>query len=291
MRFARMAPLLLAVLTSRAFTQAPAPSPNAGPTFKAVTITRNSGGAGGFSMSDGPGGGFRATNVSVGALVARAYPPAIPREIIGLPEWASSERYDVMATSSLSHPATGDRTAMLRAMLADRFNLTVRVETSEQPAYDLVLSRSDGGLGPGIHLSEFDCATRIAAERAAEASGDAGELPPARQVPDRSPAPRCALRVVGDRLDGDTTVANLAMMLRTYTGRNVVDKTGLTGSYRVTMRFDSTSVRRGPGAARPPSAAPSIFTALEEDFGMKLESSRAHVSRLVIDRIERPRED
>lgn len=296
MRIARMAalPLLLAALTSDVLTQTPAPSTPAGPTFDIVSIKRNASGALGFTSSDRPDGGFTATNVFVGTLIARAYPPAIPIEMIGLPGWATSERYDVSATSSLSRPTPDDRIAMLRAMLADRFKLAVHVEEREQPVYDLVLARSDGRLGPGITPTEIDCAARIAAERAdAEAARDAGTPPPARQVPDRNaPAPRCALRIVGDQLEGDTTVANLAMMLRTFTGRDVVDKTGLTGFYRVTMNFDSMAARRRPDTASPqPDAPSSISTALQEQLGMKLQSSRADVGRLVIDRIERPTED
>jgi uncharacterized protein (TIGR03435 family) len=183
---------------------------------------------------------------------------------------------------------------MLRAMLADRFKLAVHVEKREQPVYDLVLARSDARLGPGITPTEIDCAARIAAERAAaEDARDAGTPPRAREGSDRNaPAPRCTLRVVGDRLEGDTTIANLTMMLRTFTGREVMDKTGLTGFYRVTMNFDSIAARRGADpAAQRPDAPPSIFTALQEQLGMKLQSSRAEVGRLVIDRIERPSKD
>jgi len=120
------------------------------------------------------------------------------------------------------------------------------------------------------------------------------------------PPPPCTLRVVGallrdgrsdrsgrlgDVLEGDTTMANLAMLLRVSAGRVIVNKTGLPGSYRVRMDFDSMAVRRGPDAAASAPDAPSVFTAVQEQLGLKLESSRALRETLVIDRLERPTED
>jgi uncharacterized protein (TIGR03435 family) len=145
------------------------------------------------------------------------------------------------------------------------------------------------------------------AERAAAAEADlaAGNPPAAPQRPDLGapPAP-CTLRVVGavlrdgrgdranaqgDLLEGETALDNLAKTLRIYAGRVVVDKTGLTGSYRVTMNFDMLSARRPPSATI--DAGPSIFTAVQEQLGLKLQSSRAILETLVIDRLERPTEN
>ena len=86
-------------------------------------------------------------------------------------------------------------------------------------------------------------------------------------------------------------MADLAMVLRPWAGRFVVNKTGLSGSYRVTMNFDSTAVRRGPAAVASTDAAPSVFTAVQEQLGLKLESSSAQIETLVIDRLERPTEN
>ena len=96
---------------------------------------------------------------------------------------------------------------------------------------------------------------------------------------------------MGDLLEGETTMDSLATLLRVPAGRFVVNKTGLPGSYRVRMNFDSTAIRRGPGAASAPDAGPSVFTAVQEQLGLKLESSRASRDMLVIDRLERPTED
>src|SRR6185295_5908261 len=111
-----------------------------------------------------PDGGLTMKNFPVGSYIARAYPPTIPAEIVGLPAWAMSERYDVIATSSLSRATAEDRIAMLRGMLADRFKLVVHFEKREQPAYDLVLARRDGKLGPGLTRVDADCDAKIAAD-------------------------------------------------------------------------------------------------------------------------------
>ena len=306
MRIARMAivGLMLAAATSHAFTQAPVqPKPEA-PTFEVVSVKPNVSSARplGPPFQDRPDGGFTATNVAVTTFVARAYPPAIPVEMIGLPDWARTERYDIIATASVTRPTADDRIAMLRAMLADRFKLAAHVEKREVPVYDLVLARSDGRLGAGIQATATDCA-RIAAERAANAA--AGTPPPLPAYP--APPVPCTMRTIGailrdrggdgqgrlgDLLEGDAPIDTLATMLRQWADRPVVNATGLRGAYRVSMNFDMRAVVQGPALAGPsPDAAPSMFTAVQEQLGLKLQSSRAEQDRLVIDRLERPTED
>jgi uncharacterized protein (TIGR03435 family) len=197
---------------------------------------------------------------------------------------------------------------MLRAMLADRFRLALHVEKREQQVYVLVLARADGKLGPGLTPTDSNCA-RIIAERtaAAEAALNAGSP----QAPPRPPAldvppPPCTLRTVdertrnfrGDRqghlgslLEGEATMDVLASGLRFTLGRLVVDKTGLPGAYRMTMNFDGASGRGGPALKPTDVAAPSIFTAVQEQLGLKLEGARVDVDTLVIDRLEQPTEN
>ena len=86
-------------------------------------------------------------------------------------------------------------------------------------------------------------------------------------------------------------MANLAEFLWIPAGRFVVDKTGLTSSYRVRMNFDLLGSRRPPEVTPPPDAAPTVFTAIREQLGLKLESSRAQLDTLIIDRLERPTEN
>jgi uncharacterized protein (TIGR03435 family) len=92
-------------------------------------------------------------------------------------------------------------------------------------------------------------------------------------------------------MQGETTMEVLSRMLRMSSGRFVVDKTGLTGTYRVDMFFDLLGARRPPSVTPPPDAPPTVFTAVREQLGLKLESSRAPMDTLVIDRLERPTEN
>ena len=269
-----------------------------GPTFDVVSIKRHIPGPGPVVFGGGqnrPDGGFTMTNVRISNLIYRAYPEAASVAAVGLPGWATSEAFDVSATSALSKATSDDRVAMMRAMLADRFRLVAHVEKRPHDVYDLLLARSDGKLGAGLTPLDKDCAPELAAQRAAF---EAGGSPGPRAFPDlNAPPPPCTLRSVrgrndpADRLEGETTITNLVEFLRSPAGRFVVDKTGLTGSYRVNMTFDLIGSRRPPEVAPPPDAAPTVFTAIREQLGLKLESSKAQFDTLIIDRLERPTEN
>ena len=139
----------------------------------------------GSNVTQRPDGGFTMLNIPLGTLISRAYPPAVPIDMVGLPDWVMRERYDVSATSTLTRPSQDQQTAMLRAMLADRCKLVAHVENREQPVYDLVVARSDGKLGPNLQPSEVDCDAKTAADRAAaEAARAAGTIPPRPAMPD-----------------------------------------------------------------------------------------------------------
>jgi uncharacterized protein (TIGR03435 family) len=236
-----------------------------------------------------PDGGFSMQRVPIGTLISLVYPPAVPIDMVGLPEWAMREQYDVSATSSLSSATPDQQQAMLRAMLADRCKLVAHMDKREQPVYDLVLARSDGKLGPNLQPSDVDCEAKAAADRAAaDAARAAGTIPPPPPFPAMNgPAPPCSLRILMNSTEGGGTMEMLARLLRPSAGRLIIDKTGLKGSYRISLPLNILSMR---GLA-PDDPAPSIFTALQEQLGLKLESSRAVREVLVIDHIERPSEN
>lgn len=242
------------------------------------------------NVTQRPDGGFTMVNIPLGTLISRAYPPAVPIDMVGLPEWTRQERYDVSATSTLTLPTQDQQMAMLRAMLADRCRLVAHMESREQPVYDLVVARSDGKLGPNLEPSDVDCDAKSADDRAAaEAARAAGTIPTRPAIPDfNGPPPSCSLRMLTDRTEGGGTMEMLARLLRPAAGRPVIDKTGLKGSYRLTLPFNLI-LARGPQTAG--DSAPSIFTALQEQLGLKLESSRALREVLIIDHIERPTEN
>lgn len=185
---------------------------------------------------------------------------------------------------------------MLRAMLADRFKLTVHLEPREQPAFDLVLARPDGTLGPGLTRVDLQCPP------AGSAANLPTSAPPLSAL--KAPPPPCTFRIVGrnpiqtdregtpgDLLEGEVTMATLAQALRLPARRFVTDKTGLAGTYRVEMRFDMVTTLGAPTTAPSPGGAGvSVFDAVQKQLGLKLESSRASGEALVIDRVERPTE-
>jgi uncharacterized protein (TIGR03435 family) len=264
------------------------------PTFDVVSVKRAPGNPLGpvtSGVSDRPDGGITATRVSVTTLINRAY----RLEVAGLPDWATSERFDVIATANRQGATGEERSAMLKAMLADRFKLLAHVEEREYGTYDLVLARADGRLGRGLKRIETDCAAVSAEREAARTAALAAGLPPP-DVPrpgPTGPLPPCFLRNYSGRVDGQVVMDNLASMLNIATRpAQVVNKTGLSGSYEIAMEFDPTPIQSGP-VVTPPGVGdkPSVFTALEEQLGLKLVPSRTVRPTLIVDHIELPTEN
>lgn len=293
--FARQTGFGVVAAVSVVLAQTPGALPTNDLKFEVVSIRRNTSGAlGSNGNNQRPDGGFTRLNGLIGTLIGQAYDVAAA-DMVGLPGWAMdmNQRYDISATSPLRRATQEQRQAMMRAMLAERFKLVARVEKRDQPVYDLVLARPDGRLGPGISPSTSDCDAILAAQRAAaDAALDRGTVPP-RALPDFTVTmPLCSFRMNGDRMDGEHTIAAMARLFRPAAGRLVVDKTGLAGTYKISISFDRTASPRGPDAAAPtPGAAPSLFTAVQEQLGMRLESSRAPLDVLVIERLDRPTEN
>ena len=175
---------------------------------------------------------------------------------------------------------------MVKALMADRFKLRFHLETRELPVYELVLARTDGRLGPKLKPSTVDCA---AATR--------GAPPPAPPAPPPPGArPTCGMRSSTDRAAGATLTAGGAMLaqlaanLSNAVGRTVVDKTGLAGGYDMDLFFIPDATMR-PADVQFAADGPSLFTALQEQLGLKLESAKGPVEVLVIDSAQKPVED
>jgi bla regulator protein blaR1 len=217
-------------------------------------------------------------------LIQMAYPSAT-NELVGVPAWVRSDRFDVQAKSSLSAPTEEQKTQMMRAMMADRFKLAAHYEPKEIDSFALMLAREDGKLGPQIHPAAFDCAALAAAQAAGEQ-----RLPPVNA--DGSPA--CGSRgSPGKLMFGSTTMAGFAAQISSAAGRHVVDKTGLTGRYDVIVEYMARPSRDAPAgaAALTPDERPDIATALREQLGLKLVPEKTTVQIVVVDRIEKPTEN
>lgn len=274
-------------------------SPAGEPAFDVVSIKRNTTtGPGGFPVAgrpiESPSGAIRLTAVPAMTLLMRAYGVA-GNNIVGLPEWARREYYDVSATSTLPQATADERAAMMRAMLVDRFKLVAHIEMREQSVLALTLSRKDGQLGAGLTQIAADCVAKRAADQAAAATGSPAPPPPRPTGPDFVPPP-CTLVSVADRagvtwVKGEGTMADLAGLLRLPMQRQVIDQTGLPGSYRIEMTYQMAQMAPQLGGLDPsPAAGPDISTALSE-LGLKVESREVELDTLIVDRIERPTED
>jgi uncharacterized protein (TIGR03435 family) len=183
---------------------------------------------------------------------------------------------------------------MMRNLLAERFKLVARLEKKEMPIYSLVLARPDGKLGPKIEVSKTDCAALAGARRG-------GGPPPAPPQPGERPS--CGMFMgIGSLAAGGVSMTQLAQALSPQVNRIIVDKTGLTGQYAFNLDFTPDQLPRagGPGPALPPGApplppvdpnGPSLFTAIQEQLGLKLEATRGPVDVLVIESVEQPTPD
>ena len=253
-------------------------------------VKLNRSGADGAMLGVPTGNRFTATNVSVRALIAAAYGGALPlrdAQIVGMPAWAGRERFDVVARQD--GPAVVDEVfddlsvfgafAILRAVLAERFALRAHQETRERPIY--VLQRASTRPA-GLRPTTIDCTAILRA-------GPNGEVLDANGRP---LAPCAARTRRGAIVATGSTMVELARTLSRVDGveREVVNRTGLDGRFDFTLQWTPPQ-RPAPGVdgvAPVTETGPSIFTALHEQLGLKLESQRGPVRVLVIDRLERP---
>jgi uncharacterized protein (TIGR03435 family) len=232
------------------------------------------------------------------SLIAIAYgePRPLPNfQIAGGPDWIDSDRFDVEAKTQGNFPETqaeaGFSTSgesMLQALLAERFNLAVHKETRPLPVYALVAARSDRKPGPQLRSSSgADCS-----------KAPTGGPPTA---PDPNALPRCGLfQFVGGTAANVRhargrfmTLDQLAKSLETSVGRIVLNQTALDGHFSFDLEFTPGSpagASPDPALAANDSGTP-IFTALQEQLGLKLESTRSPIDVIVVDRADHPTPD
>jgi uncharacterized protein (TIGR03435 family) len=235
-----------------------------------------------------PGGRIETVGTSLQMLIRLAYGSdalQLPEQIVGGPDWIGSQGFDVVAKAegeagvdAAGYPRRFE--AMLRALLGERFKLRVHREMREVPIYALIKSNRDGKLGPQLHESNANCY--------------AGRSPQGTPV---SPARLCGLRGGPGNITGTgVTMAELAASFAGWpaVGRPVSDRTGLTGQYD--LRLESLAAALpGPNPdsaiANPADAGPNVFTALQEQLGLKLQADKGPVEFLVVDHTEQPSEN
>lgn len=233
-----------------------------------------------------PGGGFRAMGANVKLLIGFAY-DVRDFQISGGPGWINSDRYDILAkaeraASSDDPPADpralsdAQRKTMqeqlrerVQALLADRFQLKIHRESKEAPVYALLVGKN----GPKFKPSEIPAG-----------------------VERRGPM----LRMSRSEISGQGVQLDmLATTLSNLLGRPVIDRTDLKGAFDIALQWTPDPGQAGamfggpppPGVQAPPPPdpnGPSIFTAVQEQLGLRLESQKGPVEMIVIDRVEKP---
>lgn len=272
--------------------QAPRPAPRQ--TFDVVSIKPTATGqyppGMGSVFLTQPGGRFKANNMTAAGLISYAFKPADrilrPEQVLGGPDWMRSTAFEIIASTGTDisrEELNLIAPALIRSMLEDRFKVKVHMETRQQPIYVLVKARADGRLGAQLRQTTMDC---DAYDREQARERAANPVPP-RIIPNAPLAPCSASRSAGGKYSArGITMQALANSLSS--DRPVIDSTGLTGRFDVDLEWAPDVART---ADAPPPEGPSRFTALQEQLGLKLESSQEQRPVVVVDAIERPTPD
>jgi uncharacterized protein (TIGR03435 family) len=224
--------------------------------FEVATIKRNPGTGNGGHTQPLPGGRLRVENQPLRTLIKTAY-KLQEWQFSGGPSWIDAERFDIEAKAEGNPPLLDVVGPMLRALLEDRFKLKVHREQRELPVFTLAAAKGGLKIRPS---KQGDCEPYDPNIPHAKTCGSIG-------------VGKNTLNGVGIRME------DLTKSLASLLGRTVVDKTGLSDPFDVHLEFtrDDTDTH-----------GVSIITALQEEYGLKLESAKAPVEVLVIDHVERP---
>jgi uncharacterized protein (TIGR03435 family) len=278
---------LLHLPQGRAQTPLTTPAPK----FEVVSIKPSHEARGLFRVALQPSGRFEANNITVRFLMEQAY-GLKDSQMSGAPGWIESEHFDIEAKPDdafLDQKLSRDErdrqiSLMMQSLLADRFKLVLHHETKELPVYALVVAKS------GSKLKE-----------APPAPPDADAAAPG---PPNGPLRRGGMQMRrGELIASGIPLDRLEDVLSHITGRPVVNHTDLKGLYDFTLKWtpgegEGPMMMGGPPGPPPADAppppdpnGPTLFTALQEQLGLKLESQKAPMDTVVIDRIERPSEN
>jgi uncharacterized protein (TIGR03435 family) len=253
------------------------------PEFEVASIKLNKS-TGAFALArPSPGGRFTLTNIPLQFVITMAY-RIKDFQLSGAPAWLTSERYDIEAKAE-GNPSFDAMLPMLQTLLEDRLQFKFHRESKELPVYALLVAK------PGkLHQAEGDC-------------GPLPTGPPPPPEPGKLPTAPCGgFFLFPGHLTGQKVgIPQLVDSLSRFTGRVVLDKTNLTGKYDINLDYTPEQGQfqappGGPPPGLPPLPptdpnGPSLFTALQEQLGLKLESQKGPVEMLVIDHVERPSEN
>ena len=283
--------LAAVVIAIPLFSQGPA---GTRPSFEVATVKPSGSGDNRISIMAQPGGRFTVNNATLKMVIAVAY-RVRDFQISGGPAWTGTDRWNIEAkaedgsipqlTPPFDATAPNPLMLMVQSLLEDRFQLKMHREGKEMPVYELAIARG----GPKIKLSE---------DQSPMAPPERGAPPPPR--PQRGgPLPRGMMGMGRGSIEASgVPMANFIQGLSQQLGRPVVDKTGLKGFYDIKLQWTpELGVGMGkpgdPGPDPPPAdtSGPSIFTAIQEQLGLRLDSAKGPVDVLIIDRVQKPAEN
>jgi bla regulator protein BlaR1 len=268
--------LIVPILIGIGNAQPPAPTRQ----FDVATIKPNNSGADTSFNRIMPGGRLSAENAPLRALIASAYNVRFS-QLSGGPSWLDSAHYDIEARGQLKPgiKVADQINLMLQTLLVDRFKLKTHRESKEMPIYALMVAKN----GPKLEaLRDTPCFDPIAGREPSFDDLASGRIRPCGGFSN----------VPGRMLGSRVTIAKFASTLSTTLSRTIVDKTGLTATYDIALKWlpDDSSAPPAPDAPASPISTdpgPSIFTALQEQLGLRLESQKGPVEILVIDQVEK----
>jgi uncharacterized protein (TIGR03435 family) len=269
-----MYPQILVLLCTASAIDSPAQSPIQ---FEVATVKLNRSGTTTMKFPAPAAGRFQATNFPLKALISFAY-GVLGSQISGTPNWTNSERFDVDARAADTNITREQYQQMLRSLLEERFKLNAHRETRDLPAYELLLTKT------GSRLMAAD----PQACEPVEVKGDQNGAKGADVT--------CGTFFTGrSSLDGrNMSMTGFCHALGIVLGRPVTDRTGLNGRFDIHLEFDPEGVNLGNGSTglssevdKSDGTQPSIFSALQEQLGLRLQSHKEPTEVLVIDQLER----
>jgi uncharacterized protein (TIGR03435 family) len=289
--------VLLCALIAGDSVSAQAPAPQ--PAFEVASVKRNTSGRAAGSFRVPPAGTITYTNVPLRMVIRDAYQVNAYIEqytlisgtyarLIGSPVTGAqpdAPRFDIQGKPPDDAPPEARR-AMMRTLLEDRFRLRVHREMREMPVYELTVARP-GRLGPNLATSTVDCDAYLTRRRA-------GSVAP---EPVDARGRGWCLNTIAFTQPGVYSIRQagplklLLQRVQPYLDRPLVDATGLSGNLEWTLTFARTGVNAPLGAPVTPPDVPGIFTAVQDQLGLKLQARQAPIEVLVVDSVELPTPD
>lgn len=248
--------------------------PEFAPKFEVATIKRSAPDSETFMQAHG--GRLDISRATLRTLTAFAY-GLQTFQVLGGPPWVRSEYFSVTAKATAASLNEDRMLLMIRSLLAERFSLRLHAETKEAPVYFLVGGKSGKRMPTGLQVTTEGSCVRV----------ETTSLP--------NPGACGSVGLGSNHMEAhEISMARLAEVLTRVLDRQVVDRTGRPERVNITLRWapdEHEAATASGGAIRLPPDTPSIFTAVREQLGLKLEPRKAPAKFLVIDHAEEPSEN